>query len=957
MKKRLLFALFVSLSIFSYSQVFFKETFDDISGSTAGGAGTYKFPPGWLLRNVDNKTPAASVAYVNEAWERREDFQNNVQDSVAFSTSWYTVASQADDWMWTPKITVPATERDVKLKWNAKSYDPEFKDGYEVRIMVDPTEPTGGPGVIGNQLTSSVQLFSIPAENSVWTERTLSLNDYKNKTFRIAFRNNSFDKFILVIDDVEVSAQIGRDATISAVKNYEYTNIPLSQVFNGIPLNATIKNTGSSILSDAKIKASLLDDQDNIIASVFSEATTLNPNQEASPVFPVMPVTAKGKYHIQYEVALSSPDEVTANDSKNSSDFFITESTMARDNGIPNGLLGIGAGNGGYLGQSFTITSSTIATGGTVSFGASVQPTSYRLALWSYNTATGKPQSIIAETETQTGSLEAFTKTLYFAGGPVVLDPGTYVLTAVEIDYTLALVQTEGIFTPATTFVNWPTSPTGSWAHNEDFGSNFAKSYALRIEIPRPSSDVNGNLHVRKGSNGDGSSWGNAIGELADALAYTSAVNKIYPGTFAKIKVSEGNYNPLYRADNMVRSLNDRQNTFLLSKDIQLTGGFSATGSRNVIDHETILNGNIGNEGESADNVHHLMVSIGDVGNAILDGFTFSSAYNVGNTTTMNVNSQTIEATKGAGLYLINSAPTIKNSTFTTNFAGTAGAAIYAENSAPKILNSYFYGNITHGNGAGIYNKSSNPIIVNSAFVANNTFLVTGNGGAMYNDNSSPLILNSTFRGNIASTNAGGIYNTNTSSPKIYNSILLQNQGGSNGDLYNTGADSVPDIKFSGIGSTQLDVNHTFVGNAPQNMDYIKLKENDNLNLAFNGGSTSLYDSVLYGNYDLFGETRLRGSQIDMGANEIQNDPSLGTAASALNKEISIYPNPVNNELNIKTAHQPENIRIYSLDGKLLTEKANKDLNKIDVKNLPSGTYLLKVNTKQGEHQVKFIKK
>ena len=407
----------------------------------------------------------------------------------------------------------------------------------------------------------------------------------------------------------------------------------------------------------------------------------------------------------------------------------------------------------------------------------------------------------------------------------------------------------------------------------------------------------------------------------------------------------------------MVRSLNDRQNTFLLSKDIQLTGGFSATGSRNVIDHETILNGNIGNEGESADNVYHLMVSIGDVGNAILDGFTFSSAYNVGNTTTVNVNSQTIEATKGAGLYLINSAPTIKNSTFTTNFAGTAGAAIYAENSAPKILNSYFYGNITHGNGAGIYNKSSNPIIVNSAFVANNTFLATGNGGAMYNDNSSPLILNSTFRGNIASTNAGGIYNTNTSSPKIYNSILLQNQGGSNGDLYNTGADSVPDIKFSGIGSTQLDVNHTFVGNAPQNMDYIILKENDNLNLAFNGGSTSLYDSVLYGNYDLFGETRLRGSQIDMGANEIQNDPSLGTAASALNKEISIYPNPVNNELNIKTAHQPENIRIYSLDGKLLAEKANKDLNKVDVKNLPSGTYLLKVNTKQGEHQVKFIKK
>ena len=195
MKKRLLFTLFVSLSIFGYSQVFFKETFDGISGSTTGGAGTYKFPPGWLLRNVDNKTPAGTVSYVNEAWERREDFSGNVQDSVAFSNSYYSPTGQADDWMWTPKITVPATGNDVILKWNAKAYDPAYQDGYEVRIMVDPTEPTGGPGVMGNQVTSSVQLFNIPAENTTWTARTLSLNDYKNKTFRIAFRNNSLDKF------------------------------------------------------------------------------------------------------------------------------------------------------------------------------------------------------------------------------------------------------------------------------------------------------------------------------------------------------------------------------------------------------------------------------------------------------------------------------------------------------------------------------------------------------------------------------------------------------------------------------------------------------------------------------------------------------------------------------------------------------------------------------------------
>lgn len=483
MKKRLSVFLLIMLGIFSYSQVIFKETFDGISGPTAEGAGTYNFPPGWLLRNVDNKTPSSQVAYVNEAWERREDFQTNVIDSVAFSTSYYEPAGQADDWMWTPKITVPDTGADVVLKWNAKAYDPAYADGYEVRIMLDPTEPTGGPGVMGNQLTSSVQLFNIAAENSSWTERSVSLNSYRNKTFRIAFRNNSTDKFILVIDDVEVSALNNTDAAITAVKNYEYTQYPLYHSAAGVPLHATIKNEGALTLTDAKIKASLIDDLDNAVASVFSSAITLDPGQTATPSFPAMPVTATGNYHIRYEVALSSPDQNPANNTKQSLDFMITESTMARDNGVAAGALGIGSGTLGYLGQAFTTKVTSVATGGTVSFGGNAEEAVYRLALWSVDPATGKPLSIIAETADQTAGTAAFTTTLSFAGAPVVLAPGTYVLTAVETDKTLAVVQTSEVFTPGTTFVNWATNPMGTWAHNEDFGTNFAKSYALRLEV------------------------------------------------------------------------------------------------------------------------------------------------------------------------------------------------------------------------------------------------------------------------------------------------------------------------------------------------------------------------------------------------------------------------------------------------------------------------------------------
>lgn len=181
----------------------FQEDFDGIGGPTAGGAGTYSFPSGWLKMSVDNLTPHANVSYVNEAWERREDFANNVADSAAFSTSWYNPAGTANDWMWTPPISIGANGM---LNWNAVTYDPLFRDGYEVRIMVAPDVPTGGTGVIGNMITNSTVLFSTPAENTAWTARNVSLAAYAGQTVRIAFRNNSIDKFLLLIDDVVVTS-------------------------------------------------------------------------------------------------------------------------------------------------------------------------------------------------------------------------------------------------------------------------------------------------------------------------------------------------------------------------------------------------------------------------------------------------------------------------------------------------------------------------------------------------------------------------------------------------------------------------------------------------------------------------------------------------------------------------------------------------------------------------------
>jgi hypothetical protein len=155
------------------------------------------FPADWFRFNVDNRTPAAAVNYVNNAWIVRDDFAHDSQDYAAFSTSWYTPAGAADDWMVTKAVALPASALSCKLNWNAITYDPDYRDGYQVRVF------TSQP-VQATLVADSTQLFSTGAENTSWTSHEIDLSAYKGQSIYLAFRNNSNDKFLLLIDDISV---------------------------------------------------------------------------------------------------------------------------------------------------------------------------------------------------------------------------------------------------------------------------------------------------------------------------------------------------------------------------------------------------------------------------------------------------------------------------------------------------------------------------------------------------------------------------------------------------------------------------------------------------------------------------------------------------------------------------------------------------------------------------------
>ncbi|MFN0255445.1 choice-of-anchor Q domain-containing protein [Pedobacter ureilyticus] len=312
-------------------------------------------------------------------------------------------------------------------------------------------------------------------------------------------------------------------------------------------------------------------------------------------------------------------------------------------------------------------------------------------------------------------------------------------------------------------------------------------------------SDANGILYVKKGSTGNGSSWNNAIGELADALKAAKSNTAIQ-----QIWVTGGTYKPLYSpADNNFGNDAGRDNTFLLVKDVKLYGGFSGTESslneRNfkLMANKTILSGDLNGNDETtstitanADNTNHVVLSVGNIGNATLDRFTIVGG-NANTASTIIVNGQTIYQDRGAGIYNQGASPKITNCVISGHIATAdhAGAGVYNHLAAPSITNSLITGNKASGNasGAGIYSIYSTPILLNTTVAANSS---TGAASAaLYHHLSSPTIANTLIYGN----NSGILENNTVQAPVYQNPTIAINDNSTGTDPWNNPSNALTD--------------------------------------------------------------------------------------------------------------------------------------------------------------------
>ena len=452
------------------------------------------------------------------------------------------------------------------------------------------------------------------------------------------------------------------------------------------------------------------------------------------------------------------------------------------------------------------------------------------------------------------------------------------------------------------------------FGYNIDMGA-----YEFGTIIP----DINGIVYVNKSvlsGDGRGDNWTNAAKELADALKAARQSNAVKPDSIREIWVAAATYYPLYNAaDGLFTTDGNRDNAFVMVKDVQIYGGFpdnatdannapvphhpsrsvsAARDTRDWHNNSTVLSGDIGIPNNNTDNCLHVVISAGAVGTACLDGFTVTEGYgSIGGSTYITVNTQSVIYTRGAGIFNINSSPNLTNIIISGNTSQTGGAGICNMSSSPTLTNVIISDNTiiaansgSGGGGGGMYNDDSSPILTNVIICGNRStyagggmsnfysspmltnVVISGNtvtggtwnsgGDGMFNNFSSPILTNVTISGNNASVDGSGIYNGN-SDPQIQNSIIWGNGNGSN-NVYDR--NSIPQYDYSlvqGNGNigTNIDVNPLFVAPvsaslAPTTAGDYQLQTNSP---ALNRGDTLLYKTAR-GIADFIGETDLAGN-------------------------------------------------------------------------------------------------
>lgn len=247
------------------------------------------------------------------------------------SASTFTTPGKANDWMVTPQIKIYGTG--AKLAWKAMAASNIKRDGYKVYVS------TKGYAM---EDFETEPIFSIDAEvGGTLQSHEVSLDKYAGQTIYIAFVNDSYDKYVLCVDDIQVSGPEATDAQDRA--SFEVTT-PLMTDTGKAQMSVNVKNLKTPTLDAVKVCYRVND-------QVFSQDFTgLNLNQGQTAALTVeqtvdVPLNTTCTYDIWVEVdgdpALSVRDSIRGTYFVSNRRTLIEEGTGTWCGNCPGGALAL----------------------------------------------------------------------------------------------------------------------------------------------------------------------------------------------------------------------------------------------------------------------------------------------------------------------------------------------------------------------------------------------------------------------------------------------------------------------------------------------------------------------------------------------------------------------------------------------------------------------------------------
>ncbi|MBF2054244.1 MAG: FKBP-type peptidyl-prolyl cis-trans isomerase [Candidatus Sericytochromatia bacterium] len=275
-------------------------------------------------------------------------------------------------------------------------------------------------------------------------------------------------------------------------------------------------------------------------------------------------------------------------------------------------------------------------------------------------------------------------------------------------------------------------------------------------------------IYIKPGGTGDGSSWVDALGNLAIAMAAGRPGDELW--------VAAGTYTPTSPGGSRLIS-------FVLTPGITVLGGFNGTETlaeeRDWEANPTILSGDLnGNDiyGEDSpvalqtlsDNSFHILRGGQD---AMLDGFTIRGGTALSSP----------PRNQGGGM-LNSSNPTLRNLIFENNTALFAGGGMANINNASPSLENVTFRFNDASSGGGMYNGPNTNVSMNQVTFFSNA---ASQGGGLFNEGASPSITLSSFANNSGRQMGGGMCNRRGASPTLMQVVMTENVGGLGGAMYN----------------------------------------------------------------------------------------------------------------------------------------------------------------------------